>query len=374
MKVEQIEFINWQGHRHSLLSLGGGLNVITGRTHSGKSSLMRGVEWVLENRPRGDNFRRDFMPEDDSVTVSISFDNNSWVSREKNPNKKINSYACSEYDEPFVALRTDVPTEIREVTKLSDVNVQSQGDKYFLLGKTPGQVATELNKVVGLQIIDDKKTLAKRKVLGYTNRISVLSTQIEETFEELESPQFKAVDELNSLIAKIDNSVESYERKGAEILSVERVVEIIESEKERAENLSDTISISKHLLPIKEKVRTFNKKEADIIEVIDKLAYIESWEAELEEIDKILSIEGDLKAMKAKIKAASAFALKLSQVNTLYKGIGKAELSKEHVLQEIAECELLKSELAKKKKKAEEKLNYCSKCGADKKYWRKERT
>lgn len=371
--IDQIEFSNYQGHLYSTLDLSGGLNIITGRSHSGKSSMMRGVEWALENRPRGDKFRRDFMPKADSVVVSMSFIEGTWISREKNPHKKLNCYTSSEHPDPFVALRTDVPDEIRDVTRLVDANIQSQGDKYFLLGKTPGQVATELNKVVGLQIIDDKKKLAKRKVSDFSSRLKVLDSQISETEKELEAPQFQDIDELSNLSIKINNSLDEFDRRKSEVASVERVVSGISIQEEKVERLTDFISMSDQLLPIKNKILTFIEKENSIIKVIDAVAYIDSWEAEIDVINRVLSVEGDLKLIKGKIEIASALRSNISRVETLYRSIRKAELSKEQVLQSLTEYEFLRNELLLKEKLAEERLNYCSKCGADKKHWRKER-
>lgn len=55
------------------------------------------------------------------------------------------------------ALRTDVPKEVSKISKMQDVNIQSQhpSEQYFMLTESPGQVAKEFNKVVGLTIMDE---------------------------------------------------------------------------------------------------------------------------------------------------------------------------------------------------------------------------
>lgn len=371
--VEQIEIINHQGHEHTLLDLSSGLNIIKGRSHSGKSSMMRNIRWILENKPRGDKFRRDFMSDDDSVIGSMSFREGTWVSREKCPKKKINCYRSSEIDEPLVALRTDVPDEIKEITKMSSVNTQTQDEKYFLLGKTPGQVASELNKVVGLQIIDDKKFLAKKKVSEFSGRLKVLGAQILETQEELELPHFTTIHDLEALVAKIENSLEVYKKRDGEIAAVSAIIANIISEERRVEEADEIISISDQLMPIKAKIELHNKKEAEIIRVIDALAYIESWQAELESIESILAIESDLKMIKGKIVIASALRSNILKVATLYRSIERAELSIAEAVKAIASYGSLKRVLEERRTKAEEALNYCNKCGADRKYWSSDR-
>jgi hypothetical protein len=52
------------------------------------------------------------------------------------------------------AFRTDVPQEISDLLNLSDINLQQQLDRHFLLSKTPGEVAVYFNKIAKLDKID----------------------------------------------------------------------------------------------------------------------------------------------------------------------------------------------------------------------------
>ena len=48
---------NFQSHKKSILNLSKGVNVIVGKTDSGKSAIIRALRWLFTNTPSGDAFR-----------------------------------------------------------------------------------------------------------------------------------------------------------------------------------------------------------------------------------------------------------------------------------------------------------------------------
>lgn len=114
---------------------------------------MRLLEWVFKNRPKGESFRNTELEKKDLVSGSIAFDDGGWIIRSKGG--KTNQYEIE--SGILKALRTDVPQEVSKISKIKDVNIQSQhpSEQYFMLTESPGQVAKQFNKVVGLTIMDD---------------------------------------------------------------------------------------------------------------------------------------------------------------------------------------------------------------------------
>jgi len=49
--IDAIELKDWEGHKESVLELSDTVTVILGRSHNGKSSIIRAIDWVLNNRP-----------------------------------------------------------------------------------------------------------------------------------------------------------------------------------------------------------------------------------------------------------------------------------------------------------------------------------
>ncbi len=54
--IKSAKLINFQSHIDSLLEFHSGVNSITGQSDSGKSSILRAINWVIHNKPSGDAF------------------------------------------------------------------------------------------------------------------------------------------------------------------------------------------------------------------------------------------------------------------------------------------------------------------------------
>lgn len=206
--ISDIEIQNFQGHVDTSFSLGPRLNVVKGVSNSGKSNIIRLLIWVLENRPRGDNFRNRDMGKRGLVTGSIAFTDGGWVIREKG--KDVNQYLIPTSKDPLKALRTDMPAEVRKITMMKDLNIQSQHpfDQYFMLTKSPGQVAKELNNIIGLSIIDTVTLTINKTVKKTKSEIEFQDQEIkkkETGIKELDWVK-SASEEIDHLI-KLDNAI-----------------------------------------------------------------------------------------------------------------------------------------------------------------------
>ena len=65
----------------------------------------------------------------------------------------VNAYQIDD-QKPLDPVGTDQPAQVLEATRMGKINLQNQHEKYFLLQETSGTVASYLNELVGLQIID----------------------------------------------------------------------------------------------------------------------------------------------------------------------------------------------------------------------------
>lgn len=165
------------------LDLSPGVNVIIGSSDSGKSSLIRMLKWVVENKPQGDEFRNEFLDPKELVTGWIETSEGVRVAREKA--KGVNQYTyTTPGTEPVIleALRADVPEQIKDLLRLGETNIQSQhpNDQYFMLTLTPGKVAKKLNEVAGLEVMDNAiskiNSMSREKNAELTVKIKDLGT------------------------------------------------------------------------------------------------------------------------------------------------------------------------------------------------------
>lgn len=205
--IPSIKIQNLQSHKDTNIDFHQGINVVTGITDSGKSGMIRAMKFAALNKPSGDSLRRHHTKKT-SVTI-------------KNVTKvRTSSKHFYEVDgKIYKALRSEVPIPVQDILQLSHVNFQEQHDAYFLIGKSPGEVARTLNEVVDLQVIDlslkeVKSKVKTAKTLGKVlaeqeteqqEKINSLSwvTQADVDYQEVEKHQALA-DDAESLKEKID--------------------------------------------------------------------------------------------------------------------------------------------------------------------------
>lgn len=167
--ISKLEIKNFQSHTDTEMDFCKGLNVIIGDTDSGKSAIIRAIRLLALNKPLGDKFVNWNIPKGESLFIKTIFDDGSWVIREKN--KKENKYNASGYTDSFSALKGKVPKEIQEITKLSESNIQSQSEYYFLLDKTGGQVASAFNQVANLGLMESVLKEIKSRITENNSKI-----------------------------------------------------------------------------------------------------------------------------------------------------------------------------------------------------------
>lgn len=157
---------NVQSHKKSLLEFHPGLNIIIGKSDSGKTALLRALRYIIRNRPTGDSLVSNWGGD---MRVSVTTEE-TRVSRNRG---KENTYVLGEAGagefSVFRAFGTEVPVEIQKVLDFDEVSLQSQMDAPFLLATTtsPGEVAAHFNKIAHIDKID----VATKKVQRAISRI-----------------------------------------------------------------------------------------------------------------------------------------------------------------------------------------------------------
>ncbi len=217
--IKSISGYGFEGYSDKFkIELSKGLNVITGPSDSGKSSVIKLLSWIAKNRPKGDNFRNESLKPKELVSGKIVLEDGSWVVREKN--KTVNQYQISSCEDSLKALRADVPDEVTEITHLKSVNIQRQHpeDQYFLLLDSPGQVAKKFNKVIGLEAMGEAVKAINGKVSFTNQSISSLNEDIKEHKESIKSLSWvKDAEKKMKVLLNLEEEIESMEEDYSEI-------------------------------------------------------------------------------------------------------------------------------------------------------------
>jgi DNA repair exonuclease SbcCD ATPase subunit len=108
--ITHLRLENFQNHRDTQMRLDSGVNLITGSSDSGKSAVLRAINLVLHNQPRGKTFVRKGATE---ARVTITFSDDTSVTRIKGERNAYVVRYPNGYEKVFDKIGSDVPEEVR---------------------------------------------------------------------------------------------------------------------------------------------------------------------------------------------------------------------------------------------------------------------
>jgi DNA repair protein SbcC/Rad50 len=181
--ISKISISNFRTHRNTVLNLSNGVNVIVGLPDSGKTNIIRGLLWALTNRPSGFRFHNDTSSEADT-SVRIDFTDNQWIQIIKN--KKQGQYLTSVNKETLKAIGQDVPNSVSDIANMSELNIQRQLDKHFLICSSPAEVAKTFNRITRLEKIDKSVALLTTDINSQNKNIKSLNEETQRLQEKID--------------------------------------------------------------------------------------------------------------------------------------------------------------------------------------------
>lgn len=275
--LTDIEITGFQGHKDSTLSLGPGVNVIIGESDSGKSSVVRLLAWIFKNRPKGDGFRNTGLGKKDLVSGSVAFDDDSWIVRSKGG--KTNQYEIE--SGVMKALRTDVPQEVSAISKIQDVNIQSQhpSEQYFMLTENPGQVAKQFNKVVGLTIMDDTLIKINGNVRNTKHKVDSVNESIDSHKKKIKDLVWTedASVMLNQLV-KDELAINAKIKKSDQLYNIVEEYKVMQQEYKKLKGLSHA---RKDLLVLSDSFGKITDKEKSLNVLVHSVKVLTQLESKL---------------------------------------------------------------------------------------------
>lgn len=168
--IQKILLRNFQGHTKKVVELDPSVTTIVGPSDRGKSSIIRGLQWVAKNRPTGDAIIQDGK---DACAVAVFVDDHK-VSRRKGKGK--NEYKID--DEVFKSFGTKVPAEVANLLNMGDINFQGQHDPSFWFSLSPPELSRRLNEIVNLQIMDEAMASVGSQLRKATAVVSVCQDRL----------------------------------------------------------------------------------------------------------------------------------------------------------------------------------------------------
>lgn len=337
-KIHSLTIKGFQSHADTKITFDDGLNVIIGPTGSGKSGVIRAIEYILFNKLDDSNFITLGM---NGFEGTIKFSSGKSITRIRN--KKENVYILqneNEDTEPVIMTGFgEGPVEtvlnfhgikpIKIGKKDRFISVHSQHEQPFFLTETPGDKAKLIGSIAKTDIVDiaisDLALDIKRDQVRFnsiTDSIRVQNEKIEmfgniedmkldfekskrilSQLEELESKNTK----LTSTSASIDTFIPQYKKlkiisdKKSSIESVSTMLDFLFSKKDEVTILTQSLNgIKADHEKIAQCQNVIDKiQQNDIIKYINMADYLAKSK---DTIEKVISIRAKLDDYTLKIK------------------------------------------------------------------------
>lgn len=336
--IFQVDIRNFQSHKNSILQFSKGVNCIVGSSDSGKSAILRAINWVVNNRPSGESFKRRGQKETE-VYLHTTED----ISIFRTKSDKDNKYTLIQEEEEnkLEAVGRDVPTEIEKAINMNSVNIQYQMDAPFLLSESSGEVARYLSKVVDLEVIHEsmkkvdkikrqaksKREAAEEAQENLKNNLKNIPniSRAEELLHFIETQQsilFSKQKDYSAITATVEDLqyIKTKLSSIPDIKKAEKIFDKINSKRDERQALQFLYEELVHLIEdieesenklssipdIVKAEKILNKTEAAIKKLQDSEKEYEKIKSIIDSVDssnkKMKSIKGDLAKMEKEFK------------------------------------------------------------------------
>jgi exonuclease SbcC len=325
-KISKVILNNFQSHSHTEIELDEGLNIIVGESNNGKTSILRGIMWVIDNQPLGTDF---IMAGQNDCSVRIEYSDGTFIERGRT--LKDTGYYKIRYidengnlqDEEYRGFTNAVPVEVANVHQMPKVNITkdiethlnvlSQLDAPFLLTESPLVKASAIGRITGTHVVDAAIKDSNKTIQGNNKTIKTYESELKEKENALNAlPDVQLMSDftnayaailshINRLSDDIDNIGNSY----ANIQNHEKA--IVKEEKTYNE-----CCIMQSLKPI---VDNAIAKQQEVIKLEKSLFSYNSNNQNIQQQEKELNNTKPLRLMKPLIDKAWETKLYIDHLN-----------------------------------------------------------
>jgi len=172
MVIKNLSIKNFQKHKSKELEFKPGLNVIYGKGSRGKSGIIKSIKWLYLNKPSGLKFKTQ------NIRGAVE------VSDENLTHKK--SSASHFYilkGEKYKALGLTTPQEVRDYSGITELNFIDQFKQYYFINLSSIDRIKLLNKLLGLEDINDILVTAASEIRETSAEIKVVKSQLKKAKE-----------------------------------------------------------------------------------------------------------------------------------------------------------------------------------------------
>ena len=261
--IEKVELKNFQVHEKLEVNFTDGVNAILGPSNSGKTSILRAINWVLYDTPKGANFITSGKP---SCSVTVHLSNGFSITRARSrsssgsyklklPNGEVKEFRGFSNNIPSMITNAHQMPEITIVDKKYRLNVANQLDGPFMIGASSND---KMNIIGALADTDRADKLAKElkgEAQQSASVVKLLEKELDEINEKIES--FSDITLIEQSIKKIENIEDVIKKSVSNIELISKIKDKYKAIDDKISYInSNTFTISKDLI---NNIQLYNK-------------------------------------------------------------------------------------------------------------------
>jgi len=324
--LEKLKLKNFQCHSSLCVEFDSKITAIVGPSDTGKSSIIRAIRWLSQNRPLGLGM---VQYETSGASVFLSVDG---VDIRRDRSKSKNSYLIRNNNNVsrMDSVGSDVPEDIQNILNLGPENIQGQHDGPFWFNLSAGDVAKNLNRITNLELIDSTIQKLNERVRKATYGLGSAEDNLKkakEQFEELSyvpdlAKEFSYLEELDAKIFDVKDEIEWLGKKNK---ASREYTETINS---NTQFLSD----SEELMDLAEEIIAAEKPLIGLGKLIKNIMDLEEKIKEVPDITPLESIVVDIRTTSSEM---ADIKYRLREVWDRQKSLKQATTEYRHVKNEL---------------------------------------
>lgn len=272
--ITSVTLKNFQAHKDTTVQFDKGLNIIVGESNNGKTSILRGILWAIDNQPLGNDF---IMAGENDCSVTINFSDGTYIERGRTV--KNTGYYQIRYiddngkyiDQTYRGFTNAVPIEVANVHQMPKVNITkdiethlnvlSQLDGPFLLTESPLVKASAIGRITGTHVIDAAIKESNKTIQSNRKLAKSYSEDLQQKENERKQlPDIKSMEAFAKKYAYIVKYItklnDSVIKLNANLQQINQYQQQMMQEKERCEQLKKVAALLPIIQTAKDK---FNK-------------------------------------------------------------------------------------------------------------------
>lgn len=305
--IDSIHLKGFQSHQDTLIEFCPGVNLILGQSDHGKSSILRIVEWVRTNRPKGSSFLQRGYTGETSGEISI----NGLKVKRYRTEKSTGGYIVGK--ERFEVTGGDVPSEVTTVLGLDDINIQAQLDSHFLILDTPGIAAKYLNALTKLDILVTASEKLKSKGSTASSDLKNIRVELDNADRFLTSGIVEIISELKTKEKYIEKLIQDASCINRQTSSIKSILDRLKPLRDSKLSTQAIGMLTKKLNYIENLIFDFDKVNDNIKKLKNVLTGIHNFsELSLECEQEMMKIEVEINKVKKSLDTCPMCGTKLT--------------------------------------------------------------